>query len=137
MNSLFTVYDLSCSSRCSAIWAKSSMDRTLTVGAASGSLSAIGLRLLSQLLHTEPPRIPECPYCPVCPELPEFPDLPELPDLPLRLDLASLVVGIVIGASLGPLFDLVYLARQSWRVWLRSRLSDLARRNPEALYRLA
>ena len=105
------------------------MDRTLTVGAASGSISAIGLRLLSELLRAEPPLVPECPICPICPDLPEVPLLE-------HLDLSSVLLGVLIGVSLGPLLGLLYLARQSWRVWIRVRLHELAR-NPEALYRLA
>ena len=107
------------------------MDRTLTVGAASGSLSAIGFRLISELLRSEPTLvIPDCPLCPSCPDLPELPSLEQL-------NFYSVVLGILIGVSIGPVLDLLYLARQSWRVWLRTRLSELAARNSEALYRLA
>ena len=108
------------------------MDRALTVGAASGSFTAIGFRVLSELLRSSPP-LPDCPGCPLCPELPEIPII----ELPERLDLVSLVIGIVVGLSIGPLLDLLYLLRQTWRAWIRTRLSELARRNPEALYRLA
>lgn len=108
------------------------MDRALTVGAASGSFTAIGFRVLSELLRSTPPH-PECPGCPLCPELPEIPII----ELPERLDLASILVGIAVGLSIGPLLDLLYLLRQTWRVWIRTRLGELARRNPEGLYRLA
>ena len=107
------------------------MDRTLTVGAASGSLSAIGFRVLSELLRSDPP-LPECPSCPLCPDLVDIPI-----ELPERLDLFSILVGLALGLAIGPLRDLLYLLRQTWRVWIRTRLGELARRNPEALYRLA
>ena len=100
------------------------MDRTLAVGATSGSLSAIILRLLSSALdHNESPF--ECPSCP---------DLTEL----LRweqLDLPSLVLGVFLGVLLGPLLDLLHLVRQSWKVWLQTRIHHLAKEQP--LYRLA
>ena len=108
------------------------MDRALTVGAASGSFTAIGFRVLSELLRSTPP-LPDCPGCPLCPELPEIPII----ELPERLDLVSLVIGIAVGLSIGPLLDLLYLLPQTWRVWIRTRLGELARRNPEAPYRLA
>ena len=107
------------------------VDRTLTVGAASGSLSAIGFRVLSELLRSDPP-LPECPSCPLCPDLAGIPI-----ELPGRLDLFSILVGLALGLAIGPLLDLLYLLRQTWRVWIRTRLGELARRNPEALYRLA
>ena len=103
------------------------MDRTVSVGAASGSLSAILLRLLSDF--SADPGIAACPLCPECPDISLW--------LPESIDPISLAFGILIGLLLGPIFDFVHLVRQSWRVWLSTRLRDLARKNPEELYRLA
>ena len=76
--------------------------------------------------HTFPA---ECPSCPLCPDLADIPI-----ELPERLDLFSILVGLALGLAIGPLLDLLYLLRQTWRVWIRMRLGELARRDPEALY---
>jgi hypothetical protein len=60
-------------------------------------------------------------------------DLPAL--IIQKVDLFSLLLGILVGLLVGPLLDLVHLIRQSWVVWLRSRLSQLAEDRP--LYKLA
>jgi hypothetical protein len=52
-----------------------------------------------------------------------------------KVDLFSLLLGILVGLLVGPLLDLVHLIRQSWVVWLRSRLNQLAEDRP--LYKLA
>ena len=107
------------------------MDRTLAVGATSGSLSALILKLLSGALNsgTSPATPFECPLC------------PELPDLLLlgsfQIEPYSLALGLCIGLSIGPLIELLYLLRQTWRVWLQSRLAGLAAaERPGCLYRL-
>lgn len=101
------------------------MDRTVSVGAASGSVSAILLRLLSEF-SAEPLH---CPICPDCPDLGLW--------LPEGVDPFSLAAGVAIGLLLGPLLELLHLVRQSWRRWLHSRLRELARQTPEDLYKLA
>lgn len=98
------------------------MDRTLAVGATSGSLSALLLRVLSDSLN--PSLTPfECPVCP------DFLHL-----VPWKLDITSLLLGISIGLALGPLVELLYLLRQSWRFWIQTRLLRLAKQ--QNLYRL-
>lgn len=105
------------------------MDRSVAaIGATSGSLSAIILRLLSEFTAVDPGH----PFdCPICPELDW--ELPRLGDL----DLFSLAVGVAVGLALGPVLDLCSLLRQSWRVWLRSQLNRLAKEAGEPLYKLA
>lgn len=102
------------------------MDRTLAVGATSGSLSALLLRLLTESVARGLPPF-ECPICP------DFTDLHwgEHP-----IDPFSLCVGLLIGLLLGPAIELLYLARQSWRIWVQNRLAHLTETKPATLYRL-
>lgn len=105
------------------------MDRSLAVGATGGSLSAILLRFLSAALDPAAPS-PDCGCdcdCPICADLPTL--------IIRQLDLFSVLVGLLIGLLIGPVLDLLHLLRQSWSVWLRTRLAQLAEENP--LYRLA
>ncbi len=92
------------------------MDRSVAIGATSGSLSALVLRLLTELVQSDVPAI----SCPICPELVSW--------FPEDLDL-------VVGLLLGPLLDIVYLLCGSWRLWIRSRLASL-QHPPEQLYKL-
>ena len=101
------------------------MERTVALGATSGSISALLFRLAADALAADP-QLPSFD-CPICPELP-------IP-IPEQLDGFSLLVGLAIGVSLGPILELLYLLRQSWRCWVQSRLAKLARQ-PQHLYRL-
>lgn len=103
------------------------MDRPLAVGATSGSISALVLKLLAGLSDPSSPL--SCPDCPVC-----FEGLFHLE----QVDLPSVVLGLIIGLCLGPCFALVHLARQSWRVWLHERLIALDRppARSQALYKI-
>ena len=104
------------------------MDRSLAVGATGGSLSAILFRLLSASL--DPTSCPACDFscdCPLCPDLPSL--------VINNLDLFSVAVGVGIGLAAGPLLDLIHLIRQSWAVWLRTRLTQLSEDRP--LYKIA
>jgi len=103
------------------------MDRSLAVGATSGSLSALLLRLLSSSLDSPCPAFDCDCDCPACLDLPAL--------IIQKVDLFSLLLGILVGLLVGPLLDLVHLIRQSWVVWLRSRLNQLAEDRP--LYKLA
>ena len=104
------------------------MDRSLAVGATGGSLSAILLRFLTAAFDPAHSKLPDCDCdCPLCADLPTI--------LLQRLDLVSVLVGVLIGLLVGPLLDLLHLLRQSWSVWLRTRLAQLAEEKP--LYRLA
>lgn len=98
------------------------MDRPLAVGATSGSISALVLKLLAGLSDPSGPL--SCPDCPVC-----FEGLFHLE----QVDLPSVVLGLIIGLCL-----LVHLARQSWRVWLHERLVALDRppARSQALYKI-
>ena len=88
------------------------MERNLAVGATSGSVSAILLRLLGSVLET--PTLPcDCDCdCPLCTDLPQL--------IIQKLDIFSLLVGILCGLCICPVLDLTHLIRQSWVVWLRS-----------------
>ena len=101
------------------------MERSLAVGATSGSLSAILFRFLSSALDSPCP-VFDCD-CPVCSDFPAL--------IIQKLDIFSLLVGIICGLLIGPILDLVHLVRQSWVVWLRPRLNQLAEERP--LYKLA
>lgn len=111
------------------------MDRSVAaIGATSGSVSALLLRLLSEGLSTTVP-FPDCPICPDC-------ALTELLASPVfeKLDIPSLGLGLIIGLLLGPLLDICFLARQAWRAWIRNQLSAVAaaqHRRAEPLYKLA
>ena len=103
------------------------MDRSLAAGATSGSISAIALQLLASALDSSP-----TPFdCPSCPELAPFWEHLALG----HLDLPSVGFGLLLGLLIGPVLDLVNLVRQSWKVWLRSRLLQLGEEKP--LYKLA
>ena len=104
---------------------KPCMDRSVAIGTTSGSLSALILRLVSELSSAGPPL-----ECPICPDI-------DLSTLVGDLDLFSVLVGLCLGIALGPTFDLLHLIRQSWRVWIRSRLQQLAKESGEPLYKLA
>ena len=96
------------------------MDRSLTIGATGGTFSAIALRLLADLTGAPQSSLPFPIDCPLCPDLPWF-------NFTFQLDCFSLLLGIVIGLGVGPLLDLCYIIRQSWRIWVRERLEYLAR----------
>ncbi len=101
------------------------MERTLAVGATSGSVSALLIKLLSGFLADSPPF--DCPACPLC------------LDWQLEsVDLPSVGIGLLVGLLLGPLVDLIQLVRQSWKVWLQTRLRALDRSESSqgALYKI-
>ena len=112
------------------------MDRSVAaIGATSGSLSALLLRLLTEGISA-PLGATSFPDCPVCPEC----TLSDLLNSPVwdRIDLISLSLGLAIGLLLGPLLDLLFLARQAWRAWIKGSLATLAKRHrAENLYRFA
>ena len=106
------------------------MDHSVAaIGATSGSVSALLLKLLSKLATPDHPF--ECPTCP------EF-DLQDFASLRLGdLDLFRWLVGVVLGLLLGPVLDLVHLIRHSWRIWIKTRLRHLGRDKEEPLYKRA
>ena len=74
------------------------MDRTLAVGATSGSLSALIFRLVTGVLN---PSIPPPPFeCPVCPELPNVLLLGAWEIEPYSCGL-GLLIGLCIGPNIG------------------------------------
>lgn len=100
------------------------MDRSLTLGATGGTFGAIALRLLADLSGTTN-TAPLFPFdCPICPES-------YLP----KLDPLSVLVGLLVGLSIGPCLDLINIIRQSWRLWVRERLAALAHCTLEGKYR--
>ena len=104
------------------------MDRTLAVGATSGSLSALIFRLVTGVLN---PSIPPPPFeCPVCPELPNVLLLGAW-----EIEPYSCGLGLLIGLCIGPILEFLYLLRQTWKVWLESKLVKLSEK-PGCLYRL-
>jgi hypothetical protein len=105
------------------------------IGATSGSLSALLLRLLTEGIGAPlgANTFPDCPICSEC-------TLSDLLSSPAweRIDLISLALGILVGLALGPLLDLCFLARQAWRAWIKASLSTVAKRHEsESLYRFA
>ena len=109
------------------------MDRSVAaIGATSGSLSALVLRLITEFASA--PEHPLSFECPICPEL----DLRDLVGLKLGdLDPISCLVGLLLGLLLGPLLDLVHLIRHSWRIWIKDKLKTLSREREEPLYKRA
>ena len=108
---------------------KWSMERTLVVSATSGSLSALILRFLSDSFSSQFKEPFECPVCSVCPEV------SEVLQLPGPLDQKSVLLGVLIGLAIGPTIEFLYLLRQTWRIWVQTRLERLAKQ-PGQLYRL-
>ena len=106
------------------------------VGVTSGSVSALLLRLISETLRS-PTAFPECPDCPdfECPAALLSDLLPALE----HLHLPSICIGVLIGLAIGPVLDLCFLARQTWKAWIRSRLVSVARKQfrSQNLYKLA
>ena len=105
------------------------MDRSLAFGATGGSLSALVIRFLSGLA-AEPLPLPfDGPHCPICVE-----SLLQWE----HWDLPSLLVGLCCGLAIGPALDLLFLARQSWKIWLQGRFEalDPVVRRPQALYKI-
>ena len=101
------------------------MERTVAIGATSGTFSALLLRLISDFAN-QPATSPifECPTC------------PERPFELFPLDPFSVCVGIFVGLLIGPVLDLLHLIRQSWKVWLAVRLTRLEKTPAEGRYRL-
>ena len=99
----------------------------MAAGATSGSFTALILRLISDFAaetHLD---------CPLCPE-----QIEQLGKWAFdRVDPVSLLLGVLIGILIGPLFDLIWIARQSWRSFVRSRVHRLARLSTEPHYKLA
>ena len=103
------------------------MERAVAVSATSGSLTALLVGLAGDFLSSEAGHF-ECPIC------------PEVLDWSLghfeHLDLPSLCLGLLLGLCLGPILDLIYLARSSWRLWIRSRLAAVHSKSSGELYRI-
>lgn len=97
--------------------------RPLALGAAGGSLSSLGLRLLSETLLSvpEPSPVTAVPV-PNC----ECPDL-DISGLGGELDLRSCLIGVLVGISLGPILELLLLIRHWWTSLVRRQLQTLAR----------
>ena len=104
------------------------MDRSLTIGATGGTFSALALRLLADFTGTGPSTLPfPLDPCPIC---------PEAHWLVVRLDPFSVIFGILVGLSICPLLDFLYIVRQTWQLWVRERFAALARRSAEGKYRI-
>ena len=98
----------------------------LALGEAGGSLSFLGLRLLSGTLLSVPDptsvtAVPD-PGC-ECPVL----DSSESSGLGGELDLRSCLIGVLFGISLGPMLELLLLIRHWWTSLVRRQLQTLAR----------
>lgn len=99
------------------------MDRVAAVGATSGSVSALVLRFLSEL--SQPPHPFECPQCP------ELALLTSLQLGDFELHLPSLLAGLALGVLIGLVLDFIHLVRQSWKLWVQSKLHQLSRERGE------
>ena len=105
------------------------LGRPLALGAAGGSLTSLALRLLADsFLSVESPLSVPVPdlscVCPASLELPATSDL----------DLRSVLLGVLIGLSLGPLLELLLIIRHWWTSLLRHQFHSLAR-SVRPLYR--
>ncbi|CAL1137610.1 unnamed protein product [Cladocopium goreaui] len=69
----------------------------------------------------------ECPVCSVCPEV------SEVLQLPGPLDQKSVLLGVLIGLAIGPTIEFLYLLRQTWRIWVQTRLVESLRRELASL----
>ncbi len=104
------------------------MDRSLAIGATGGSISALLWQVASDLFQESTGL--ECPVCPV--------PLECISEIGWeRLDWPSVAFGVLLGFFLGPIFDLLYVIREGWRLWVRERLGALVGGNNRPLYRLA
>lgn len=78
------------------------MDRSVAaVGATSGTLSALLIRLAADFLSSDQVGLD----CPICPEA--WAGFGQFE----QFDPASVLLGIIVGLCVGPLLDLCYLAR--------------------------
>lgn len=103
------------------------MDRSVAaVGATSGSLSALLLRLISGALTQEPGSF-DCPLCPECFDW-------ELAGQ--QIDLPSLLIGLILGIALGPVIEAAYLVRASWKIWVSNKWAQI-NKTEAPLYKLA
>lgn len=110
------------------------MNRALTASAATGSLSA----LVWQVVHEFFQQPVTCPAPEVLPSLVLESPAAFTFNSPkeLSIDLPSLALGILLGLSIGPLLDFCFLVRQSWRSFVRAKLSQLSKQHRSPLYRL-
>lgn len=103
------------------------MNCAVTVSAASGSLSCPLYKFLHQPLT--------CPIAEVLPAA--LADTPEFSFKDISIDWPSLLLGILIGLSIGPLLDFRFLVRQSWRAFVRGKLAQPSKQHRRPLCRLA
>lgn len=93
------------------------MPNQLAVGAAGGTFSTLVLGFLKQVLLEDrgPPfPLPEC-LCPVSEWQLDFLEEPKL---------KIFLLGLGLGIALGPLLDLLWLARQRWQRFIVSLLAS-------------
>ena len=83
--------------------------RPVAAAIGSGSLSSLVFAVAREILRSDPP-VYSGPSTDLCPLL----DLPEW-----RLDLHSVLIGILVGVALLPALDFLILVRLSWARWLR------------------
>ena len=99
------------------------MARPLQVSLLGGSLASLGLRFLEDISRVGTPSLDFCPECPAL-----------INPFEGKIQLDSLVLGILIGLLLGPVVDLLYLFRVWWISFVREQVRLLNTRPP--LYRV-
>ncbi len=99
--------------------------RPVTTAVASGSLTSLVVALAKEFLVTQIPVVPELTQ-----DLCSITEALSSPDW--HLDHYSLLLGILIGLSAGPIIDLLFFLRLSWSRFLRGRWAGGSR----ALYRV-
>jgi hypothetical protein len=95
----------------------------LALSAAGGSFATLAWQLFSDSWGLGLPNEP--PFCD-CPAI--------LPWLDYKLDIPSLLLGLILGIFLGPVLDCLVLLRQLWTSFLRRQVLGLFR--PSNLYRV-
>lgn len=104
------------------------MDRTVAVGSASGVASSLALALLRAITEVPPGfepgiRLAECLECTRDWNFEDFP-------------WTIFAAGVLAGVLLGPLLDLLWLARQHWRRFVWASWSSLNSSPPRQLHKV-
>ena len=119
--------------------------RPVAVGVGSGSLGTLFLKLVVDILSSPPPLLPESlgvvqeDFCSCEQDIKEgLQDLwGSIHTQVQGFHLISVLVGIVIGESLGPLLELIILFRLRWnRYVIRAQAQDRGRASSSNSYRI-
>lgn len=84
--------------------------RPAAIAGASGGFASLALGILREAVNQG--NLPEPFTCPLCCEVTLF-------DSTQDLEVRSLLIGVLVGFSLGPIIDFLFVLRQIWGLRLR------------------